>query len=128
MYNTIIIGGGVAGLTAAMYLARANTSCLIIESKFWGGQTALLNNVSNYPAVKDATGYDISNTLYQQVLDLNVDMKNEIVTKLKKLKSSYQITTNKGKYTAHNIIIATGAKTTQLGLQEEKRCIGRGLS
>ena len=128
MYNSIIIGGGVAGLTAAMYLARANAPCLIIESKFWGGQTALLNKVSNYPAVKETSGYEIANTLYQQVKELSVDMKNEIVTKLKKIKTGYQITTNKGKYTSHNVIIATGAKTTQLGLQDEKRFVGKGVS
>lgn len=128
MYDTIIVGGGVAGLTAAMYLARANAPCLILESKFWGGQTALLNKVSNYPAVSETSGYDISNTLYQQVKALNVDMKNEIVTKLKQLKSGYQVTTNKGKYISHNVIIATGAKTAQLGLQEEKKFVGRGVS
>ena len=128
MYDTIIVGGGVAGLTAAMYLARANAPCLILESKFWGGQTALLNKVSNYPAVSETSGYDISNTLYQQVKSLNVDMKNEIVTKLKQLKSGYQVTTNKGKYISHNVIIATGAKTAQLGLQEEKKFVGRGVS
>ena len=128
MYNSIIIGGGVAGLTAAMYLARANVPCLIIESKFWGGQTALLNKVSNYPAVKETSGYEIANTLYQQVKELSVDMKNEIVTKLKRIKTGYQITTNKGKYTSHNVIIATGAKTAQLGLQEEKGFVGKGVS
>ena len=128
MYDSIIIGGGVAGLTAAMYLARANAPCLIIESKFWGGQTALLNKVSNYPAVKETSGYEISSTLYQQVVDIGVDMKNEVVTKLKKIKSGYQVTTNKGKYISHNVIIATGAKTTQLGLQEEKKFVGRGVS
>lgn len=128
MYDTIIVGGGVAGLTAAMYLARANAPCMIIESRFWGGQTALLNKVSNYPAVKETSGYDISNTLYQQVKLLNVDMKNEIVTKLKALKSGYQVTTNKAKYISHNVIIATGAKTAQLGLQEEKKFVGRGVS
>ena len=128
MYDTIIVGGGVAGLTSAMYLARANVPCLIIESRFWGGQTALLNKVSNYPAVKETSGYDISNTLYQQVKSLNVDMRNEIVTKLKRLKSGYQVTTDKAKYISHNVIIATGAKTTQLGLQEEKKFIGKGVS
>lgn len=128
MYDTIIVGGGVAGLTAGMYLARANASTLILESKFWGGQTAMLNKVSNYPAVKETSGYDISNTLYEQVKNLDVEMKNEIVTKLKQLKSGYQVTTNKGKYISHNVIIATGAKTAQLGLQEEKKFVGRGVS
>ena len=69
-YNTIIIGGGVAGLSAGMYLARAGLPCLILEGKFWGGQTVLLNKVANYPAVKETTGFDIANTLYEQVKSL----------------------------------------------------------
>lgn len=128
MYNTIIIGGGVAGLTAGMYLARANTPTLILESKFWGGQTALLNKVSNYPAVEETSGYNISQALYQQVKALNADMKNEVVTKVKQLKNSYQVVTNKDKYLTKNIIIATGATTTKLGLREEQKFIGRGVS
>ena len=128
MYNTIIIGGGVAGLTAGMYLARANKPSLILESRFWGGQTALLNKVDNYPAIAQTSGYNISQPLYEQVKSLGIDMKNELVIKLKKLTSSYQVLTNKGKYLAKNIIIATGAKTTQLGIKEEPRFIGRGVS
>ena len=81
-YNTIIIGGGVAGLSAGMYLARAGLPCLILEGKFWGGQTALLNKVANYPAVKETTGFDIANTLYEQVKSLAIDMKNELVSKV----------------------------------------------
>lgn len=127
-YNTIIIGGGVAGLTAGMYLARAGIPCLILESKFWGGQTALLNKVSNYPAVKDATGFDISQALYDQVTQFDIDMKNELVVSLKQIKTNYEVHTNKGKYFANNIIIATGAKTTTLGLKEEKQFIGKGVS
>lgn len=127
-YNTIIIGGGVAGLSAGMYLARAGLPTLILEGKFWGGQTALLNKVSNYPAIKDASGFDISNSLYEQVKSFNIDMKNELVINAKQVGDLYQITTNKAKYKASNIIIATGAKTTQLGLKEEIRYIGRGIS
>lgn len=127
-YNTIIIGGGVAGLTAGMYLARAGLPCLILEGKFWGGQTALLNKVGNYPAIKDATGFDISQSLYEQVKQFNIDMKIELVTSAKKAKDGYQVTTNKAKYKASNIIIATGAKTTVLGLKEEKSFLGRGVS
>ena len=127
-YNTIIIGGGVAGLSAGLYLARANLPCLVLEGRFWGGQTALLNNVSNYPAVKATSGFDISQTLYEQVKELNVDMKNELVVYVKQVDGLYQVQTNKGEYLASNIIIATGAKTTQLGLQEEQKFIGRGVS
>ncbi len=127
-YNTIIIGGGVAGLSAGMYLARANIPCLIVEGKFWGGQTALLNKVSNYPAIKETSGFDISQALYEQVKDLNIDMKNELVVNVKQVGDLYQIQTSKGEYLASNIIIATGAKTTKLGLKEEQKYIGRGVS
>ncbi len=127
-YNTIIVGGGVAGLTAAMYLARAGVPCLILESKFWGGQTALLNKVSNYPAIKDATGFDISQALYEQVKQFDVDSKIELVTSVKQVGDNYEVSTNKGKYSAQNIIIATGATTTVLGLKDEKRFVGRGVS
>ena len=127
-YNTIIIGGGVAGLTAGMYLARANIPCLILEGRFWGGQTALLNKVSNYPAVKETSGFEITQTLYEQVKQLNVDMKNELVVNVKQVDNLYEVNTNKGKYFAKNIIIATGAKTTQLGLKEEQSFVGRGVS
>lgn len=127
-YNTIIVGGGVAGLTAGMYLARAGVSCLILEGKFWGGQTALLNNVSNYPAVKSTSGFDISNTLYEQVKQFNIDMKHELVINAKQVDGLYQVQTNKDEYYCTNLIIATGAKTTQLGLKEEKPFVGKGVS
>ncbi len=127
-YNTIIIGGGVAGLTASMYLARAGVSCLILEGKFWGGQTALLNKVENYPGVAATNGFEISQNLYNQVAKLNIEMKNEMVVSLEQNSNGYQVITNKNCYYAKNIIIATGAKTNILGLKEEKQYIGRGVS
>ena len=127
-YNAIIIGGGVAGLSASLYLARANFPSLILEGKFWGGQTALLNKVGNYPAVKETSGFDISQTLYEQVKSLNMDMKNELVINVKQVDNLYQVQTNKSEYLTKNIIIATGATTTKLGLKEEPNYIGRGVS
>ncbi len=127
-YNTIIIGGGVAGLTAGMYLARANLPCLILEGKFWGGQTALLNRVDNYPAMKNVMGFDITQALYEQVKQFNIETKNELVIKLEQTDDLYKITTNKNEYLTQNVIIATGAKTTKLGLKEEDQFIGRGVS
>lgn len=127
-YDTIIIGGGVAGLSAGLYLARANVPSLVLEAKFWGGQTALLNKVDNYPAVKSTSGFEIAQTLYEQTKALNIDMKNELVIAVKQVDNIYYVQTNKDSYNAKNIIIASGAKTTQLGLKEEKRFVGRGVS
>lgn len=127
-YNTIIIGGGVAGLSAGMYLARAGIPSLILEGKFWGGQTALLNKVGNYPAVKDTSGFEISQALYEQVQEFNIDMKTELVISLKMRGKRFEVITNKDKHTAENIIIATGAKTTTLGLKDERKFVGKGVS
>ena len=127
-YNTIIIGGGVAGLTAGMYLARASEPCLILEGKFWGGQTALLNKVENYPGLPTVSGFDISQNLYDKVSQLNIELKNELVISMKQSTQGYQVDTNKGRYYSQNIIIATGAKTNVLGLKEEKMYVGKGVS
>lgn len=127
-YNTIIIGGGVAGLTAGLYLGRANKKCLILESRFWGGQTALLNKVDNYPALMGVTGFDISNALLNQVKSYPVELSTEQVTGLVKINNEFKVTTNKGEYLSNNIIIATGAKTGALGLDNEKKLLGRGVS
>lgn len=127
-YNTIIIGGGVAGLTAGMYLARAGVSCLILEGKFWGGQTALLNKVENYPAMPSTNGFEISQNLYNQVSKLKIEMKNELAVSVKQDTDGHKVTTNKNCYYASNIIIATGAQVNTLGLKEEKRFVGKGVS
>lgn len=126
-YNTIIIGGGVAGLTAGLYLGRAKVKTLIIESRFWGGQTALLNKVDNYPSMPNSTGFDISDNLVKQVKVYDIDFAIEQVINVSKTQK-FVVKTNKNKYTAENVIIATGANVNTLGLNNEKRFVGRGVS
>ncbi|MBO5909990.1 MAG: FAD-dependent oxidoreductase, partial [Clostridia bacterium] len=84
--------------------------------------------VSNYPGIKLASGFDISQALYEQVKQYNIDMKNELVISLKQRESGYEVATNKNKYYADHIIIATGAKTNTLGINDEKKFVGRGVS
>lgn len=127
-YNTIIIGGGVAGLTAALYLGRANKSCLILEGKFWGGQTAILNKVENYPGLVDVEGFDIANVLLTQVKTYQVEMKVESVIDLSECDGVFKVVTTKAEYLADNIVVATGAKTGVLNLNNEKKFMGRGVS
>lgn len=128
MYDTIIVGGGVAGLTAGLYLGRAKRKCLILEGRILGGQTALLNKVSNYPALPDVSGYDIAEKLINQVKSFDVEIKNELVIECVEKDKNFVLTTTKGKYECKNLIIATGAKTGVLGLPEEKRFVGKGVS
>lgn len=128
VYDTIIVGGGVAGLTAGMNLGRARHSCLVLEGRILGGQTALLNTVSNYPGMPNAVGYDISKNLIEQVKQFGTEIVNEMVVQAEQCGEHFQITTTKNQYLCRNLIIATGAKTGVLGLPEEKKFVGRGVS
>lgn len=128
IYDTIIVGGGVAGLTAGMNLARAKRSCLILEGKILGGQTALLNTVSNYPAMPNAIGYEISKNLIEQVKQFGAEIANELVVQCEQDGEFFRITSTKHQYSCKNVIVATGARTGKLGLPEEQKFVGRGVS
>lgn len=127
-YDAVIIGGGVAGLTAGMYLSRAKRNCLILEGRILGGQTALLNTVSNYPAMPNTTGYDISQNLVNQAKQFGAEIKQELVISCEQHGDGFWVTTTKQTYLCSNVIISTGAKTSVLGLPEEKKFVGRGVS
>ena len=92
MYDIIIVGAGPAGMTAALYALRANKKVLILEAKAYGGQILTANKVENYPAIKEISGYDYSENLYNQIIDLGVEYKNEIVVNVSQ---DLKVTTNK---------------------------------
>lgn len=126
MYDCIIIGGGPAGLTAGIYLARANKKTLIIEKENIGGQIASSPLVQNYPGFVSITGAELANNLYEQVENLNVPIELEEVIKIedgiiKKVITDYNT------YECKSIIIATGAKYRLLGLDNENELIGKGI-
>ena len=126
MYDCIIIGGGPAGLTAGIYLARANKKTLIIEKENIGGQIASSPLVQNYPGFVSITGAQLANNLYEQVENLNVPIELEEVIKIedgiiKKVITDYNT------YECKSIIIATGAKYRLLGLDNENELIGKGI-
>ena len=93
----------------------------------FGGQTALLNKVDNYPSLANTTGFDIADNLIKQVKQYDIDFVTEQVIDVSKSKQLV-VKTNKNKYTADNVIIATGANVNTLGLNNEKRFVGRGVS
>lgn len=125
MYDIIIIGAGPAGLTSALYALRANKKVLVLESKTYGGQILKASVVENYPAIKNITGFDYATSLYNQVMDLGLEYKNETVTHISEGK---EVTTDKGKYQANAIIIATGSENRNLNIPNEKEFIGKGVS
>lgn len=127
-YNTIIIGSGVSGMTAAIYLKRARKDICIIENSVPGGQITLASVVENYPGFKSISGADLALNMYNQVLDLGVEYK---YTKAKEIiveKDKIKVVTNNGELTCNNLIIATGRSPRKLEVKLEDRLVGNGIS
>ena len=95
MYDIIIVGAGPAGLTAALYAARANKKVLVFEAKSPGGQIINAHLVTNYPGVKSMSGSEFAENLYNQVIDLGVEIKFETVLSIDEDKN---VITNKDTY------------------------------
>ena len=125
MYDIIIIGAGPAGLTAALYARRANKKVLVLEAKAYGGQIVNANLIENYPGIANISGFDFATNLYNQVKDLETDIKFETVIRIEKDKT---VVTTKNTYTAKSIIIATGAENRKLNIDKETEFIGKGVS
>ena len=127
MYDIIVIGGGPAGLTAALYARRANRSVLVIEKGAFGGQITYSPKVENIPGFGEVTGNEFAEKLVSQVLDQGADVEMAEVVGIKngKIKT---VVTDSGEYTARAVIIATGAKHRMPGLDGEEKYIGEGIS
>ena len=128
MYDIIIIGAGPAGMTAALYAKQAKKNILIFEKNTYGGQILKANKVKNYPGIKEISGFDFSTNLYNQLTDLNVEIKFEEVIKISDENNFRIVTTPKGNYSAKSIIICTGGTNRKLNLNNEDKFIGKGLS
>lgn len=125
MYDIIIVGAGPAGLTAALYALRANQKVLVLEAKTYGGQIINAHKIDNYPGMKGVSGFELATNLYNQVKELGVEYKTEAVTRIENDKT---VVTEKARYNAKAIILATGAENRKLGLENEYKYIGRGIS
>lgn len=125
MYDIIIIGAGIAGLTSAIYSLNANKKVLVLEKKSYGGQIITSPKVNNYPGLPNINGFDLATAVYNQALDLGCEIKYEEVEKITKEK---EIITNKNKYQAKAIIIATGVVSNKLNIENEDKYIGKGIS
>lgn len=123
MYDIIIIGAGPAGLTSALYAKRANKNVLVLEKKTYGGQIINTPIIENYPALPNVSGLDFATNLYNQVMNLNTEIKYEEVIEIK----DNVVITNKNTYKTKKIIIASGTKNKSLNIGEEKY-IGKGVS
>ncbi|MFH1063624.1 MAG: FAD-dependent oxidoreductase [Candidatus Woesearchaeota archaeon] len=127
MYDTIIIGAGISGLTAAMYASRKKMKFEIISSDF-GGQFMVSGEVLNYPGIVKTTGAEFSSTMEEQMKFNDVNVKTETVTGIERIKDNFKIRTDKSEYETRSIILATGARARKLGVPGEEEFAKKGLT
>ena len=127
MYDIIIIGGGPAGLTAALYACRANKKALVIEKETFGGQITFSPKVENIPGFISLTGNEFAEKLVEQVLEQGADVESCEAIEIRdgEIKT---VVTDDGEYQGKSVIIATGAKHRMLGIDGEERFVGEGIS
>lgn len=127
MYDIIIIGGGPAGLTAALYACRANKKTLVIEKETFGGQITFSPKVENIPGFVSLTGNEFAEKLVEQVLEQGADVESCEAIEIKdgKIKT---VVTDDGEFQGKAVIIATGAKHRMLGIDGEEKYVGEGIS
>ena len=140
IYDIVIIGAGTAGLSAGIYGVRAGKNVLILEEKYYGGQIINTPHVANYPGIKNISGFEFATNLYEQAIELGAEIKYEKVTSItdyesencnsenynkNKLKS---VITEENTYNCKSVIIATGAKNRKLGIENENKFTGAGVS
>jgi len=128
MYDVAIIGGGPAGLTAAIYARRANLKTLVLEATACGGQIIITPDIENYPAAMHISGLDFASRLESQANELGAEIKFEEATGIEDRGLEKEVYTDSGTYTTKTIIIATGTHARKLGLQGESELIGHGVS
>ncbi len=127
--NVIIIGSACAGLTAAIYTARANLNPLVIEGYQAGGQLMLTTDVENYPGFPDGIlGPDLISLFRKQAARFGTRFLTEDVTRVNFSKHPFLVQVQEKEFKAHAIIISTGASANLLGLKNEKRLMGKGVS
>lgn len=128
MHDIIIIGGGVAGMTAALNVLRNGNNVLLIEQSTIGGQIASSPKVENFPTIDSISGSELSDRLLDQIITLGADLEVDTVTSVTKEGDIFTVTCECDTFTAKSVIIASGVKPRMLGMPNEEELIGHGVS
>ena len=128
MYDIIFVGGGPAGLTAALYAKRAGKNVLLLERESIGGQIVFSPLVENFPALPHVSGADLANRLYEQVDALGTEISSEEVSAVEQIPGGFRLTTDFGVREGKALVLATGVQHRSLGLPGEEELVGCGIS
>lgn len=127
IYDILIIGGGPAGFSAALYGARAGLSVLVLEKLCAGGQMALTGEIENYPGFRRIAGFDLAGKMRDGAEAAGAEVRYEAVEKLHLTVEPKVVTTKNAVYHGRTVILATGATPRKLGLDGEAELTGRGI-
>lgn len=127
MYDIVVIGGGVSGMTATLYALRNGKKVLLLEGEGIGGQIAQSPKVENFPTVKQISGSKLSDDLFEQITELGAEFEFDTVTKVEKNNDVFTIYGEFGTYDSKSVIIANGVKHRKLRLPNEENLIGKGV-
>lgn len=128
IYDMIIVGAGTAGLSAAIYGARAGKKVLVLEANTYGGQIVRSPEVENYPGIAHISGYEFAQNLYEQAVNLGAEVEFENVVEIRADGREKYVVTEDNEYTALSVILATGAINRPLGVEGEDDFVGAGIS
>lgn len=128
MYDIGIIGGGTAGITAAIYALRAGKKVILIEGMTYGGQIVTSPKVENYPGIASISGSDFATNLLNQAIAFGVETELETVTGIREDEGVKVIETTGKEYPCRTVIIATGVTHRHLGIPKEEKLVGAGVS
>lgn len=128
IFDCIVVGSGVAGMTSAIYLKRAGLKVLLLEKSAPGGQINMSPKVENYPGFKNIEGAVLASNIFEQTQNLNIEYQYGNVSSIIKNNEVFNIKTDLEEYSSKTVIVATGRKVSKLNLEAEEELIGKGIS
>lgn len=128
IFDSIIIGAGISGVTASIYLKRANLNILLLDKEYIGGQIVKTSIIENYPGIESIDGVSFALKLDKQIKSLDINYKMETVIDIIDKGEYKEVITNKNTYQTKTVLISTGRVPRKLGLKKEKELLGNGIS